>query len=163
MTPGVRQQLHTREVRSEQCVALRFAQWDGKGRCSSVCRTYAPWAMTSFAACQRKLMHPFYPTTTRGWNDLQNSQPVHRLVLWVCGCAQSGACRVRSVPHCGPGGEWHRVSRGGHHCVAAQGGPWPDHRRQPLDCGRCRTCGGRGALCGRRHGYGADCHHLGGN
>src|SRR6266511_482676 len=77
MTPGVRQQLPTREVRSEQCVALRFARWDGKGRCSSVCCTYAPWAMTSFAACQLKLMHQFYPTTTRGWNDLQNSQPVH--------------------------------------------------------------------------------------
>ncbi len=76
MAPGVRQQLPTREVRPEQCVALRFGEWDEKGhRCSVLC-TYAHGALASFAACSIMLMNQFSPTTPRGWNDLQNSQPV---------------------------------------------------------------------------------------
>jgi hypothetical protein len=76
MAQGVRQQLRTIEVRPEIGVARRFGEWDGQECYCSVFCPYTPGAMASFTACDIKLLHQVFPTTTLGWHDLQNSQPV---------------------------------------------------------------------------------------
>src|SRR5262249_43551681 len=88
-----------REVRQEKCSELGFRELDGNRRRCRLCYRYAHHARTSCAGYCNVLENQIPSNPTRGWEHLQNSQPlIWTNPPWGCLLAMSRRCSTLSGP-----------------------------------------------------------------